>query len=284
MSDAPVADPPVTATDRKPTWAEVGAVMRRPVSLLLLVLAIVFAVGFSLLGQWQLGRAFENGTAIESESEEPIPIESEVQTQTQTPSEAVGQLLSADGAFVSGDFALLEGRLNDGDRGYWVTGHFRTDGGDSLAVGLGWAKTEAEARAALKRYDSDPGLLPEALVGRYQQSDQPTVDEEAPADALQSEMSVPTFVNLWEDPGPVYAGYLTLLEAPEGLEPIYSPAPERQVQLNFLNLFYTIEWILFALIALYIWYRHMRDVAERELEHTGAVAGDGHDEGATPRS
>lgn len=250
-------------------------VMRRPSSLLLLLLAIVLAVGFSALGQWQLARAFENGAVVESESEHPLPIDTILEPQVQTPSDAVGQLITADGEWAPQDFEILEGRLNDGVSGYWVVGHFLAVNGNSLAVGIGWTDVEADAEAAAERFGADPSSLPTSLDGRYQQSEQPSVDEDAAPGDPATQMAVPTLVNRWADAGPVYAGYLTLLEAPDGLSAIYSPAPERQVQLNFLNLFYTIEWIVFAVIALYIWYRHMRDVAERETEREGM--GDGGD-------
>jgi cytochrome oxidase assembly protein ShyY1 len=248
-------------------------VMRRPTSLLLLLLAIVMAVGFSLLGQWQLGRAFENGTAIESEAEDPLPLSSVVTPGVQTPSEAVGQLVTTSGEWSGNDFAVLADRLNDGTSGFWVIGRFVTDDGSDLAVAVGWSETRQDAEAAADAYEGDPDALPGQIEGRYQQSEQPSVDEDAEADALPKEMAVPALINQWGSEDAVYAGYATLIGAPEGLTEIYSPAPERQVQLNFLNLFYTVEWAFFALIALYIWYRHMRDVADRE-----------HDEQAAERS
>ncbi|MET0590521.1 MAG: SURF1 family cytochrome oxidase biogenesis protein [Naasia sp.] len=259
-------------------------VMRRPSSLLLLLLAIVMAVGFSLLGQWQLARAFENGAVIESESEQPLAIESEVPTQVQTPSSAVGQLITADGQWVAEDFSVLDGRLNDGASGSWVIGHFLTSSGDSLAVGVGWTPDPVVAAETAERLGADPGSLPTVIEGRYQQSEQPKVDEELAPGEAPSEMAVPALVNEWTGAGPVYAGYLTLHDAPAGLETIYSPAPERQVQLNFLNLFYTLEWAFFAVVALYIWYRHMRDVAERERDEAlEAAAGSGAEPAPDPQ-
>lgn len=251
-------------------------VMRRPSSLLLLLLAIVMAVGFSLLGQWQLSRAFENGAVIETESEDPLPIETEVPTQVQTPSSAVGQLITAEGRWVPEDYSVLDGRLNDGESGAWVIGHFLTASGDSLAVGIGWTPDVGTASAVAQRLSSGDEELPGVIEGRYQQSEQPKVDEDLEPGEAPSEMAVPALVNAWTGAGPVYAGYLTLHDAPADLETIYSPAPEREVQLNFLNLFYTLEWALFAIIALYIWYRHMRDIAEKERdERASAAAGDG---------
>jgi hypothetical protein len=55
-------------------------------------------------------------------------------------------------------------------------------------------------------------------------------------------------------------------EAWPGLEPIYSPAPSREIEFNLLNLFYALEWAIFAGFAIYLWYRLVRDVVEREHE------------------
>ncbi|MFD1714644.1 SURF1 family cytochrome oxidase biogenesis protein [Amnibacterium flavum] len=266
-------DPEVDAGTPKPTWSELAPVMRRGSSLLLLLLAIGLAVSFSALGQWQLGRAFENGAVIDSGSEDVRPIESAMQPQTQTPSDAIGQLVGASGTWQADDFSVLAQRLNDGADGYWTVGHFVTDDGVTLAVAVGWSADEDSALAAANDLAADPSVLPTDIEGRFQQAEPPTVDEDAPADALPVDMAVSSFINEWADASPAYAGYLTLREAPEGLTDIYSPKPVPQVQLNFLNLFYTVEWAVFALIALYIWYRHMRDIVEREREQATTVEG-----------
>jgi hypothetical protein len=36
--------------------------------------------------------------------------------------------------------------------------------------------------------------------------------------------------------------------------------------LNILNLFYALEWAIFGLFALYLWFRLVKDAWERELE------------------
>ncbi|KZX22122.1 hypothetical protein [Rathayibacter tanaceti] len=38
------------------------------------------------------------------------------------------------------------------------------------------------------------------------------------------------------------------------------------VSLNWLNVFYAIEWVVFAGFALYLWFRLVRDAWEREAE------------------
>jgi surfeit locus 1 family protein len=38
------------------------------------------------------------------------------------------------------------------------------------------------------------------------------------------------------------------------------------VALNWLNIFYAVEWVIFAGFAIFLWYRLARDAWERELE------------------
>jgi len=78
-------------------------------------------------------------------------------------------------------------------------------------------------------------------------------------------MAVPELINLWESvPGGVYGGYVILDSAPAGLELIDAPAPIAEVGLNLLNVFYAIEWVVFAGFAIFLWYRLVRDAWELE--------------------
>ena len=47
---------------------------------------------------------------------------------------------------------------------------------------------------------------------------------------------------------------------------ISSPAPAEGSDVNWLNIFYAIEWAVFAGFAFYLWYRLARDAWEREVE------------------
>jgi hypothetical protein len=81
---------------------------------------------------------------------------------------------------------------------------------------------------------------------------------------VRSSLAVPELINLWAEPGPVYGGFIVLAEPYDGLDPIRADAPVREVTLNVLNVFYAIEWALFAGFAIYLWYRLVRDAVERQ--------------------
>ena len=55
-------------------------------------------------------------------------------------------------------------------------------------------------------------------------------------------------------------------ELPSETVRIDSPAPTRDVSLNWLNLFYAAEWVIFSGFAVYLWYRLVKDVWEHERE------------------
>ena len=55
-------------------------------------------------------------------------------------------------------------------------------------------------------------------------------------------------------------------EAVAPLQTIPTGPPVPQTTLNWLNVFYAIEWIAFAFFAPYFWYRLVMDAVEREAE------------------
>ncbi len=236
---------------RRPRW--VGA----------LLLALAVAGAFAALGQWQLERSIEGGTVTEEQTETPVPLSSIAEPQQPLRGDTIGQRVTASAEFVPDDFLVLSGRINHDDPGYWVVGHGITPSGASLAVALGWAATADDAEAALTAVRAAP---PDGdLAGRYLMSESP---EQSDFEAGErSALAVSELINLWTvAPDGVYAGYLVLADAPAGLETIDAPPPDTGVSLNLLNVFYAIEWVVFAGFAVFLWYRLVRDAVEAEAE------------------
>ena len=92
-------------------------------------------------------------------------------------------------------------------------------------------------------------------------------------------MAPAQLVNLWQPfDGSAYAGFL-VMHPGEGESPIDSstmtklglvaidsvpPLPVEKI--NWLNLFYAVEWVVFAGFAIFFWYRLARDAWEKEHE------------------
>lgn len=226
----------------------------------MLLVALGLAAGFVLLSQWQLSRSVEQATVVDRTTETVVALDSVAEPQTGVRSVAVGQLVSVDIAFVAEDFSVISGRHEDGREGYWLVGHAITPDGVSLAVALGWAPSAEAAREGAP----SAGAVA-AIEGRYQTTE-PSADDDFEA-GERSSMSVATLINEWTTaPETVYGGYLILRDAPAGLETIDAPAPAEEVVLNWLNIFYAVEWVVFAGFAVFLWWRFVRDAWERERE------------------
>jgi cytochrome oxidase assembly protein ShyY1 len=232
---------------------------RTPRWIAALLLALAIAAGFAALGQWQLGRSIDNATVSEIDTETAVALTTIAKPDSAMTDAELGRTVAVRGDLVDGDFVVLTGRNNGGSAtGTWLVGHLITDEGISLAVALGWS--------------TDAILPPEAVdagrsewVGRYLPSEGPQFSDFEHGE--RTALSVPELVNLWDDAGPVYAGYLVLADPAPDLEPIIAHAPVSEVALNLLNVFYAIEWVLFAGFAIYLWYRLVRDAVERTVHN-----------------
>jgi surfeit locus 1 family protein len=239
----------------------VWQIARRPRWIAALILALAIAGGFAALGQWQLERSFESAAPREEQTEVVVPLDTVSQPQHFVPDSATGQLVSVDATFVAGDYVVLSDRINDAGPGYWVVGHAVTAEGASLAVALGWAPSPDAAADAIRTLEvSAPDGT---LTGRYLPTESPA--ESDFETGIRSTMAVPELINLWATPpNGVYGGYLISGGAVAGLDAIDAPAPDSEVSLNLLNVFYAIEWVIFAGFAIFLWYRLVKDTWEAE--------------------
>ncbi len=274
-SSEPEATPGVPAgaivDEFPPTLREV---MLRPRWLALLALCLVVAAVFAWLGQWQLGRAIQTTPVAPGATEQVRPIDDIVQPGQYLPEPLVGQRVFVSGEWIVHDFIVVTSRYNDGVEGYWVTGQLRVDGvpqPTSLAVAVGWAATLDEAEAAVAELqvavsEGRPAVV--ELTGRLISDEGPQPPPQGADPQELTRMSPAALLGRWHDIAglDVYRPYLTSAEPLGGLVAISSPAPSDGSPVNWLNIFYAIEWAVFAGFAFYLWYRLARDAWEREVE------------------
>lgn len=239
------------------------SVARRPRWIAALVLALAIAAGFAALGQWQIGRAVQTATVVVVPDETVTPLSKVATPQKEVTDRAAGQIVSVVGRRVPGDTYVVSDRVNFGVVGYWVIGHVVASNGASVALALGWTKTKAAADAAANVLKA--GAPSATIVGRYQPTEPP--DQDDFEHNVVSVVSIPWLINEWKTvPTVAYGGYIVDNVPPAGLSKIQSVRPANDVSLNWLNVFYAIEWALFAGFAVYLWYRLVKDAWEREEE------------------
>ncbi|HEU4850102.1 MAG TPA: SURF1 family cytochrome oxidase biogenesis protein [Terrimesophilobacter sp.] len=232
----------------------------RPRWIAALVLALAVAAGFALLSQWQLSRSVSTGTVVERPTETVLPLAEVAQPQEPIRTDADGQLVTANGEYIAGDTIVLSDRINGGQAGFWVVAHLRTADGAGLAVALGWSADRNGAASVASSFEGGEATV----TGRF------VVDEAPQASDFEhgelSTLAAAALVNLWPDADPagIYNGYVVAGEPAGGLAKIDSPRPVTTVELNWLNVFYAAEWVIFAGFAVFLWWRLVRDVWEKE--------------------
>ncbi|MGK9146251.1 SURF1 family protein [Plantibacter flavus] len=253
--------------------------MLRPRWIGVLVLALAVAGAFAALSQWQLARALESGQVVVGDTETVRSLDGLVEPGVGLREADAGQRVSISGSWAPKDYIVVGERVNDGVLGYWVTGHLTTDRGDAagLAVALGWTEDRSVAEAVADELNARQPDGQVDLVGRLNPPEGP---EDPPADAAPTDlnnMSVAALLNRWNDADGlrVYTAFLVDDETADGLEPISSPAPSQEIQLNWLNIFYAAEWVIFAVFAVFLWFRLAKDAWEREIEELEEAEAEG---------
>lgn len=247
----------------------------KPVWLLSLLLALVVATVFVLLSRWQFQAAETNAPPPRSQTENAVPLTSHLRPGEPLTAAAADQVVTARGEFLPGTDVLVGPRLSEGREGWWTVTAFQVadaPGAQTIPVVRGWS---AAADVV------DPAPAGEVTVaGRLLPPDGPLPRSDDAGDTAgrpaYATLSPGQLVNVWDVPS--YAAYVAAFAVTDaagaevgaraaegGLEPVWvAPQPE-ETQVIWLNVFYGVEWVLFAGFALFLWWRFVRDDHQREL-------------------
>ena len=257
-----------------PTWSQVA---RRPKWIFGLFLALAIAAVFALLGQWQLERSF---TEVEPEDLSQAPlvlIESEKPGASLT-AIAANKRVKAELMIDTQNVFIVSNRLQRlGEEvvpGYWVISNSSVlladgDSTASLSVGIGFTESLAIAEAARSSLmDSIQAQAFLEQTGRYLQTEGPVALQDPTKPYLLESFSLAQLVNLYKGENVnSLAGFMVLNADPGfGLERIVIAPPEAGTQVNWLTLFYALEWALFAGFAVFLWWRLVEDARIREQQ------------------
>jgi len=240
-----------------------------------LVLALVISGVFVLLSQWQFGRSTRAEVPVSTGTEEPRPLTSVLKPGQFFPGSVADQVVTATGSYDPQKQVLVPGRIHDGAKGFWIVSAFAVRGAPALSgagasaqtwipVARGWVSDAADAAA--------PPSGPIELTGRLIPSEAPIPNIDA-GPGRASAVSVAELINLWDVSS--YPGFVAAsaersagadVAASGAIKPLaIGPQPAAQT-VNWLNLFYAAEWVVFAGFALFIWWRLVKDDYRRGLE------------------
>nr|WP_260399240.1 SURF1 family protein [Micrococcus flavus] len=238
-------------------------------------MALVAATVFVLLSRWQFQAAETNAPPPRSQTENAVPLTSHLRPGEPLTAAAADQVVTARGEFLPGTDVLVGPRLSEGREGWWTVTAFRVadaPGAQTIPVVRGWS---AAADVV------DPAPAGEVTVaGRLLPPDGPLPRSDDAGDTAgrpaYATLSPGQLVNVWDVPS--YAAFVAAFAVTDaagaevgaraaegGLEPVWvAPQPE-ETQVIWLNVFYGVEWVLFAGFALFLWWRFVRDDHQREL-------------------
>lgn len=252
----------------------------RPRSLAFLAVALIVAALFVSLSMWQLNASLRSTTVADPAKDRVSSLQDVTAPGETVTSQQADHVVSVEGRYRADSTVLVPGRLQDGATGYWVVTELVIpdsrgcwDVADSdlgLAVARGWVASPEKAPAA------PSGEV--RVIGRLLPTDAPLPDQNLPAGQVGS-VSSAQLSNLWD--APVYSGYVAAFSenpaaelAPvtkdRALEPsaglmsaglgrLQIDQQPTDTSVHALNLFYAIEWVVFAGFAFFMWWRFVRD-------------------------
>lgn len=221
---------------------------------------------FALLGQWQLDRSFRTVGQTTQQQETYTPIDELAKPGEGFRESSDGRLVTIECAPSRSNPVIVANRFQNGENGFWLLTYCTTADGVIAVTADSWFAAEAEAKAA--RTALQETMWTQAI--EYRNFKGRLLAPEAPEPAregsyLFNSLSLAQLVNVFtnDSPGVFYPGIVALEAVPDaaitGGEPIEIGSTEQFVELNFLNIFYAIEWVVFAGFAVFMWWRLVQD-------------------------
>ncbi|WP_169982978.1 SURF1 family protein [Microbispora sp. H10836] len=255
----------------------------RLVALHLLVIGVL--VSFTFLGRWQLGVFEASGAPRRAPDPAPVAVTELTQVGRHVSGAAISRKVTATGTFDAANQLLVADRVADVDApggraarggGFWLLTPLRLADGTVVPVVRGWVATAADPAAA----------VPEGAVtvtGRLRPAEQ-TDDVMRSGNLPRGQVatvSTAELINVWPD-ARVRDGFVvvTAQEPPSRATPVAVSAPTQGGGFTWRNLAYALQWWIFALFAVYMWFHFVRDALRgrrnreerREAEPAGPAA------------
>lgn len=245
----------------------------------MLILAMTIAAVFVLLSQWQFNSSRETAPPAPSTTENIRPLTDVLEPMSPLYATVADQMVSLDGEFLPGTRILVQDRLLEGEEGLWVVQGFAVDGSEDQAPGeipvipvvLGWVPTADDGAAVAEQQGAA------RVVGRLLPPEAPEVQR--PVEGQVPTLATAELSNLWDRSS--YAAFVVASDITVGgagipfaadMERVLVGPQPQETPINWLNIFYAIEWVVFAGFAFFLWWRLVADDHRRTLEDEADAA------------
>jgi cytochrome oxidase assembly protein ShyY1 len=219
----------------------------------LLVVALALAAVMTVLGFWQLD-VYRSKTAEATAAraaQPPIPLDSLLSLDEGLSGKAVGRQVTVSGRWApAADQVFVSDRLQGSRTGYWVvTPLLVGDGSAAVLVVRGWVPSVSAA-------DAPSGEV--SVAGTVVASEAEDASDAATRGRVLPSLRLPTIVGMVDYR--LYDGFVVLSSStpPSAAEVVPAPSPPTD-HAGLRNIAYAVQWWIFALFALFMWWRMMID-------------------------
>lgn len=258
-----------------------------------LVVVVGLSIGFVWLGLWQMNVAREDAAQevlTEAAARPVLELTATVAPHAPFPRDGSNQRVRAVGSFDPARQVLVAERRLAGADGFWVVQPFLVQStGARIPVVRGFVRSLPAAEAVATRSAAALGTV--TLVGSLAPTESPIDGKKRLPTGQIGSIDVGALLNVWG--GEVYNAFLfDISETPDagvagpagasaagGMERV--PPPDLPSGLTLRNAAYALQWWVFALFALWMWVKMVRDDYRRHQPVPEHSAGPSADGGAT---
>lgn len=225
------------------------------------MVALLIVIAFIQLGRWQLGVAEDEAlreSLEKARAQQPVAVETVLRPHVDFPNNLSTRPVSATGEFGT-DQVIVAGRRLDGRTGFWVVAPLKVSAtGATLPVLRGYVTSTDDAPPV------PSGTV--TVTGGLAPPESPYAGQSPPEGQLGS-IDTSVLVGRW--PGDLYNAFVfqqSETPAPSATalgSMVRVPTPTGETGLKWRNAAYALQWWVFAIFALYLWWRTVRhDVEE----------------------
>lgn len=261
-----------TSPDR---WFDLFRLALTPKWLGSLLLVLVLVTCFVGLSTWQVNRAQHKNDVTESADVDQVKDFNDVMNaQAPMPGILADQRVSLSGHWVPDAQVVVPDRVLDGESGYWVVTMFAPDGAHlGEGVEAGDAQDKTIAIPVLRGFTTEKSTAmnsraaegPVEITARIGPIEGPQPGNDLPEGEVHT-VSTSQIINLFPDLL-TYSGFLLPESAQgaaasvgtDGLSFVPPTTTRDEGGFDLQSAVYAIEWLIFAAMALYMWWQLLRD-------------------------
>ncbi|GAA4116330.1 SURF1 family protein [Enteractinococcus coprophilus] len=242
-----------------------------------MLLTLAVASIFVLLTKWQFEQSTSDQPRSHTITETPVALTEHFQPEVPMMGDQADQMVTFTGHLNPQHSVQVGPRLRDGVEGFWLVSSATVQGAPAdnrIPVVWGWSEeqTEANGEELTRLFEESTGISAQddiEFTGRLIPGEGPTPNTNHFIEPKRTQMlATAELANLWDQP--LYAGYVVaetfavngtehVVSGATGIEGVETAPQPEESQVAWLNVFYAIEWFIFAVFSLYLWWRFVRD-------------------------